>query len=126
MARYFFIKFFHFFSKKGLTIYKNMLNYVSEINEIAPPDPGGFPSLFSRRDLFLSSFSKINPFFHLNFICQKHTFYVRSKNNLFYEVIYNCLKCKNLSVNIPRKIKKNPAGKKKKCVLIKSGCKIFV
>lgn len=54
-----------------------MLNYVSVINEIAPPDPGGFPSLFSRRDLFLSSFSKINPLFQLNSICQMHVFYVR-------------------------------------------------
>ncbi len=60
-----------------------MLNYVSEINEIAPPDPGGFPSLFSRRDLFLSSFSKINSSFSAQFdlsdvciLCQKNQVWI--------------------------------------------------
>ena len=98
-----------------------MLNYVSEINEIAPPDPGGFPSLFSRRDLFLSSFSKINPLFQLNFICQKHTFYVRSKNDLFLRSDLQLSQMQKSFSKHPRKIKKNPAGKKKKMRSYKIG-----
>ena len=61
-----------------------MLNYISEINEIAPPDPGGFPSLFSRRDLFLSSFSKITLSFSLQF--HLSDMYILCQINLFMDL----------------------------------------